>query len=407
MVEVVIIGGGPAGIMAARELQHQHVPYVLIDKNPLLGKKLLITGGSRCNVTNNRTTKEFINDLTIKHKKFLYSSLSSFGPEDVIKLMEKEDVPLLLENDFKYFPKSGRSIDVLKAISNSLDSKNVMLNTKVIDISYQNEFKIKTNKSTIRCNKVIVATGSKSFPKTGSTGDGIEFAKKLGHETLPFYPAETNVYSTMIASRKEDLQGVSFTNSTVRIKGTKTYYKGALMFTHFGLSGPVIQHLSEELYFSLIKGKTVVEVSLTNYLENELIELFEDDSNKDVFIHKILQRITIKRVAKYLMDVLNQSNKKLAEISKRDKTKIINALVRYEIPIDKVESMEKAYVNGGGVSTKDLSPKSFESKKVKNLYFVGETVDIHGPIGGYNITMALSSGLSAAKDIISKYHENN
>lgn len=399
--EVIIVGGGPAGLMAAKQLDIKGISYVLFDKNPLLGKKLLITGGSRCNVTNNRSKKEFINDLTIKHKKFLYSTLNTFGSEDVIEYMEKNGVPLILENDLKYFPKSNKSIDILNSLSTDMKGK-IILNSLVKKVSQKGDFIVTTNKGIFTSNYLIIATGSQSFPKTGSTGDGIKFAESFGHETIPFYPAETNVYSSQIARNKEDLQGISILKSTVRIKNTKTTFTGPIMFTHNGVSGPVIQHLSESIYFSLQEGNNKIECSLTDYAENELIDIFTKDSNANIFLLKILNTLTIKRLAKYILTSLKLKNRKINQISNKDKNKIINTLLRYEILIDKVESKENSYVNGGGVSTKEINPKSFESKIVKNLYFIGETVDVHGPIGGYNITIALSSGYSASHSIIEK-----
>lgn len=397
--KVVIIGGGPAGLMAAYQLDKAQIDYVLIDKNPLLGKKLLITGGSRCNVTNNRNTKDFINDLTIKHKKFLYSSLNTFGSEQVISFMNEKQVPLVLENDLKYFPKSNKSIDILNALSSELNGK-IILGTEVKSVSKNHGYITETNKNTFESDYLIIATGSKSFPKTGSTGDGLLFAKQLGHQTFDFYPAETNVYSKQIAKDKEFLQGISIIRSTVRIKGDKQSFIGGLLFTHNGISGPVIQHASEFIYFASLKRNVIVECSVTDSSEKEIIDIFDSDKNSDIFILKLVEKFTIKRLARYLLQSMKIQNKKLRELSKKDKQKLINSLLRFEVFIDRVEDKELAYVNGGGVNTKELSPKTFESKLHNGLFFIGETVDVHGPIGGYNITIALSSGYNAAKHII-------
>lgn len=401
---VIIIGGGPSGLMTAYQLQLQNIPYILIEKNSLLGKKLLITGSSRCNVTNNRNTKEFLDDLTIKHKRFLYSTLSSFGPEAVISFMEHHNVPLVLENNFKYFPKSNRSIDVLKAISKDLKG-DIRLNTTVNKVSKNNQFLVETSRGNFESDYLVIATGSQSFPKTGSTGDGLNFAKSFGHKTIPFYPAETNIYSRFFAKNKEYIQGISFSKSVVRIQGSKQTFEGALLFTHNGVSGPVIQHASEFIYFSLKNGPVNIECSLTEIPEQEIIDMLHNEENKDTFVLQILNKLTIKRLAKFILQHLKIDNKKISTISKKDKQRIINSLVRFEIAVDRVEAKENAYVNGGGVETKELDPKSFESKLVAGLFFIGETVDIHGPIGGYNITLAFSSGYSAAKKI-NNYFQN-
>ena len=399
--KVVIIGGGPAGLMVANTLDSKNIDYVLVEKNPILGKKLLLTGGGRCNVTNKYSVKEFINNLTIKHGKFLYSALSSFGTKNVIEYFESKGVSLKQEEGFKYFPVTNKSIDIVNALSRDLKGQ-VLLNTKVTNIYKKERYIVKTESVTINADYVIMSTGSKSFPKTGSTGEGMRFAKEFGHKITPFYPAETNVYSSYIKQEKEHLQGVSITQSNVKINGTRHQHNGGLMFTHFGLGGPVIQHLSEYCYFSLLEGKTVLSVSLTDMSEIEINHIFDKDSNNDIFILKLIQSATTKRVSSYILSRNNIPNKRLIEVSKKEINKVKEDLLRFQVPIDSVEVAENAYVNGGGVSVKEINPKSFESKLNEGLYIVGELTDLHGPIGGYNITIALSSGHSAAKDIITK-----
>jgi len=398
---VAIIGGGPSGLMLGYQLSKAGVKYTLIERNPLLGKKLLITGSSRCNVTNNRENNDFINDLTLKHKKFLYSTIQKFGSKEVIEFFKDNGVPLLLENNLKYFPKSNRSVDILNVLRDNQKGK-IMLNTEVKSINKDSKYILETSKGVIETDILIIATGSMSYPQTGSKGDGLRFAKNLGHKFTKFYPAETNVFSKQIASKSDSLQGITLLKSKVSIRGSKNSVIGPLLFTHFGLSGPSIQHLSEFIYFSLIEGKDKIEISLTNHSEIELNELFNSDSNKNDYLLKVLSQLTIKRLAKFLIEELKIKNDKLSQISKKDKNRLINNLTRYEVLIDRVEGVEKAYVNGGGVSTKELNPKTFESKLHNDLYFLGETVDMHGPIGGYNITLAFSSAFSSSLDIIDK-----
>jgi len=397
-IDVVIIGGGPAGLMAAYQLDEANINYVLLDKNSLLGKKLLITGQGRCNVTNHLNTNQFIAQLSIPHKKFLYSSLSAFGTSEVVTFFEANGVPLYQDGELKYFPKSNKAIDIRDVFAKKIIDC-VDLNTTVEKITFDKQFVIKTNKKTYYADKVIIATGSKSFPKTGSTGYGNIVADKFGIETKTFYPAETSVYCSFVQKNKEYLQGISIQGARVSIKGTKISLKGDLLFTHFGLSGPAIFHLSETMYHELKNGNNIVEVSLSNEKETVVRNELEE-GNSQIHILKFLEQYTYKRVSRFLLNYLNLENQKIATISQKKKNQIIDSLYRFNIKVDSVEDVTRAYVNGGGVLARELHPKSFESKKVPGLYFVGEAVDIHGPIGGFNVTIAFASGYAASKHII-------
>jgi len=392
--DVVIIGGGPAGLMAAYQLEKANIDYVLLEKNPLLGKKLLITGQGRCNVTNHLNTNQFINQLTLPHRKFLYSSLSAFGTTEVVAFFEDNGVDLYQDGELKYFPKSNKAIDIRNVFSAVIES-NTKLNTEVKSISGEKQFTVKTNNETYLAKKVIVATGSTSFPKTGSNGSGTKFADTLGIETTEFYPAETSVYSNFVKKNKEHFQGIAIQNSIVRIKNTKIKLTGDLLFTHFGLSGPAIFHLSETIFHELKNGNNTVEVSLSNAKEKLVLNQFENEDQK-LYLLKFLEKFTIKRLARFILTYLKLENVQIGTISNRMKTQIMDSLFRFNVTIDSVEECSKAYVNGGGVLVSELNPKSFESKKISGLYFIGETVDLHGPIGGFNITIALSTGYAAS-----------
>ncbi len=399
---VVIVGGGPSGLMAAHRLTQLGINYALLDKNAELGRKILLSGGTRCNVTNPFSTKEFIDQLTIKHRKFLYKTLQQFGTKEVYDFFVSQGVPLKLEG-IKYFPQSDKSQDIVAVLSKGVSS--VYYNTFATDITKEdNEFIVTTNRQTFYCKYLIIATGSNSYPKTGSTGDGIMFAKQFGHQIIPFYPAETHVYSNDIKSQKDNLQGVAISQSIVSIKDTKIQYQGDLLFTHFGLSGPVIQHISEFIYQELANHHSIIQIALTGLSAQEVVELFEKDTKDNQFVLKTLEKITVKRVAKWLMTTQNIPHVRLKELSKKTITNIIENLLRFEVVIDRVEEKEHSFVNGGGVNVKEIHPNSLESTLIPNLYFVGETLDIHGPIGGFNITMALSTGYSAATNIGEKTH---
>lgn len=395
--DLIIVGGGPAGLMAANVAQQRNLNFLILESNKTLGKKLLITGGSRCNVTNRFDVREFIDKLLIKNKRFLYSTLKSFGTSEVKSFFEKKGVELMLENDIKYFPKSSKSRDILNALTKDIPDSRVKLNRKVFNITKNDFFKVECETSTYNSKNILIATGSMSYPQTGSTGDGVSFAEKLGHKYIPFYPAETNVHSGFISSQKDSLQGISITNSTLKIIGHKQKYQGDFIFTHFGLGGPVIQTASEFIFHSLKEGNNIIEVSLTEKSEEELKKLMQEESNMHIL--KFLDSILIKRLSRFILKFLKIENNKIQELSKKQKNLIIDSVRNFKIKIDRVEDKEKSYVNGGGVITDEINPRTMESKIVKGLYFAGEVSDLHGPIGGFNITIAMSMGYTAASNI--------
>jgi predicted Rossmann fold flavoprotein len=400
--DVIVIGGGPAGLMASNIFEKYHLNYLLLEKNEKLGKKLLITGGKRCNVTNNLSPEQFVENLTFKHKRFLFGALSDFGPKEIINYFNSKGLKLVLEDQFKYFPETGKSSSVLEALESGIDANRIHLKQFVKEIHVdQHIFHVKTSNESFYAKHVVVATGSNSYPSTGSNGDGLIFAKYLGIESTPFTPAETHLYSKYVKEKLADLQGVSIPNVKVKLVGTKIAYTGGLLFTHFGLSGPVILHISEHVYEESIRGEAKVSFGLTELNANELNQLFDQEKKNSVYILKVLETLTTKKLAKKVLDLVQVDNRNINEIAKKDLNQIIELMTNFTILIDKVEDKDKAFVNRGGVLTSELDPQSMESKKVKGLHFIGETVDLHGPIGGFNITIAMSTGYRCAHSIIS------
>lgn len=398
--DVIVIGGGPAGLMTCGVLNKKSINYLLLEKNEKLGKKLLITGGKRCNVTNNLNVDDFISSLTMKHKRFLYGALNDYGPKDVLEYFKDNGLNLILENNLKYFPETNKSSSVLEVLKRNIDLKKVRLNSYVKRIVKKEDiFIISTIDNTYKSKKLVVATGSNSYPATGSSGDGLLFAKQLGIDYKKFTPAETHVYSEYVTSNLPDLQGVSLVNTKVRILGTKIENTGGLVFTHFGVSGPTILHSAEFIYEELQNRNVSIAFGLTEKSKEEVINLIEQGKQDNRLILKILEKLTTKRLSKKVLELSNIENKNIKEISKKDISKIIELLTNFTIPIDRVQSKEKAFVNAGGIITKGLNPKTMESKKVPGLYFIGETVDIHGPIGGFNVTIALSTGYKCGNNI--------
>lgn len=399
----IINGGGVSGLMCAYQLAQSKVDFLLIEKKESLGKKLLLTGGTRCNVANNLDVDTFIQNLTLPHKRFLYSLLKDFGPSDILKFFSGNNCPLVLENDLKYFPKSNRSQDVLEVFLKKIPQHQIKLNTAVSKIyKHEDIFIVECSNKEYKAKNVVIASGSKSYPHTGSTGDGLKFARDLEIEFTEFTPAETHIYSRQVVKEFDTLQGSSLKDIIVKIKGTNKKSQGDVLFTHFGLSGPAILHLSEDIYDSMQKQKVILQLPLGSLSRSEIDDVFNISRSKNMTILKTLEQCTTKRIASLLLEKLQIENKRINEISKNLIQKLIDALLGYEITVDRVQDVSKAFVNKGGISTEELSPKTMEVKRIANLYFIGETVDLHGPIGGYNITIALSTAVAAAKDIISK-----
>lgn len=400
MKDCIIIGGGPAGLMCAHTFSKHGVDFILLEKSEKVGKKLLISGNKRCNVTNNKDVEEFVDDLTIKNKKFLYSSLYTFGPEQVLSFFNDLGVKFNLENNLKYFPESNKSKTILEALTSIIDDKNIFISEFVQKVTKEDDhYLVYSSEETYKTKNVVIATGSNSFPSTGSSGDGLLFAQRLGIKYDPFTPAETHVYSSQIVDDFEELKGLSYPQVTVSIKNTKIEYKHDILFTHLGLSGPVIYHLSEFIFEELKKGNKEV---LINFINKTKLEVIDELKNHNQKIKNYLNQYFTKKHVKTLLTQMKLSKMNLSELNKEEIDSLATYLTEYVVKIDKVEDREKSYVNKGGILTSELSPYNLESKKNTGLYFIGETTNLHGPIGGYNITIALSTGYIAALDIIEK-----
>lgn len=402
--DVIVIGGGPSGLMVCNVLEKNNINYILLEKNEKVGKKLLISGGRRCNITNNLSTRNFILALNLKHKKFLYNALNSFGSKQVRDFFKEKGLNLILEDNFKYFPETKKSQSVLDALLKDLDQNKLILNQNVNTIDkIDSSYFVKTKDQEYHAKNVVIATGSNSYPTTGSSGDGLKFAKNLGVSYTPFTPAETTLYADEVVEKYNDLQGAAIENTTVIINEINKTYTGDLLFTHFGLSGPVILHASEDVYTALLEGKVTISFSLIKESHEEMEKMFDKARKENTTVIKVLEKVTTKRLANKILSILSIENKNTNEIGKKDITKIINKLKHFTIKIDKVQTKELAFVNAGGILTKELNPKTMEVKEKKGLYFVGETVNLHGPIGGFNITIALATGYICGKNIVRLY----
>ncbi|HOI85242.1 MAG TPA: aminoacetone oxidase family FAD-binding enzyme [Acholeplasmataceae bacterium] len=404
--DAIIIGGGPSGLMAANVLENNHLSYLLLEKNDQLAKKLLLTGGKRCNVTNNLQVHEFIESLNMKHRRFLYHALQDFGPEDIVQFFKERGLGLLLEQGLKYFPETQKSKSVLDALLQDIDQKHLHMSEAVRKLTQEdNHFIVQTDQNVYHANHVIVATGSKAYPTTGSNGDGIRFAEYMGLKTIPFTPAETHVYSDHVKKDLIDLQGTTIGNATLYIKGQKKAYPGGVLFTHFGLSGPAVLHASEKIAEHIEHGPVIVTFSLSEQDDKDVQEHFQCAIKEKLTVLSFLESILTKRLAKKVIDIMQIPYKNLNEWSKKDQMRLMDLILHFEVVIDRVEVIEKAFVNAGGLSVEELDPQTMMVKRIPGLYFVGETNDLQGPIGGFNLTIAFSTGHLAAKSIVSSLHK--
>jgi predicted Rossmann fold flavoprotein len=405
--DVIVIGGGPSGLMAAIGAGEQGARVLLIDKGDKLGRKLAISGGGRCNVTNRLPIEDIIKHLP-GNGKFLYSAFSIFNNEDIIGFFEKMGVALKEEDHGRMFPISNRSQSVVDALLEKLKNLNVRVftNSPVKDIIYENEKTtavVLKNGNQITTKAVVVAVGGKSVPDTGSTGDGYAWAEKAGHTITELFPTEVPITSNEPFIQSKTLQGLSLRDINLSVLNPKgkpiISHRMDMIFTHFGVSGPAVLRCSQ-FVIKAMKKWNLNEVVMS-------LDVLPDQTVEEVF-QKIVQSVktdpkkSIKNILKgflperYLLFLLERaeidanlqggtvSNEKIRVFSKLCKT--------FTFRVNGTLPLEKAFVTGGGVSVKEIEPQTMASKKMNGLYFCGEILDIHGYTGGYNITAALVTG---------------
>ncbi|WP_427338744.1 NAD(P)/FAD-dependent oxidoreductase [Caloranaerobacter sp. DY30410] len=405
MDTVAVIGAGPAGILAAGTASKQGKKVFLFERNSNIGKKLLITGNGRCNITNNCDIENFINNV-VNNNSFMYSAFYTFTNIDTINLLESFGVQIKTEKDNRCFPKSNKAIDIINALNKYLLSNGVTIlkNTRVKDITLNKNgtFTIYlNNKKSMTFNKVILATGGKSYPQTGSTGDGYIFANKLGHTIIKPKPALVPI--KLKDTRIKKLQGISLNNVklTAYLNDKKIHEQkqtGEIVFTHFGISGPAALSLS-----SYINRYSIDKINLEidffpdynfEHLENLIKSLFTKHQQKNIC--NTLCEILPKKVIIYLLDTLNiPFDKRTNDVTKNEKYEIINGLKKFSLNYNGLKSIEHAIVTSGGISTKEINPSTMESKLIKGLFFAGEIIDVDALTGGFNIQIALSTGYLA------------
>ncbi|MFH1711724.1 MAG: NAD(P)/FAD-dependent oxidoreductase [Patescibacteria group bacterium] len=401
--DIIVIGGGPAGMMAAGRAGELGASVLLIEKNVRLGKKLSWTGGGRCNITN----AEFDNRLLLndfpESKKFLYSSFSQFNVESTFEFFENLGQPLIIEDRKRAFPKSQSAEDVCEALHKYMKaSKNVTikLGTAFKSFIVENDALkgIETSAGSFFANKIILATGGFAAPETGSTGEGVTMLEALGHKVNNPDPNLAPLKTS--ATWVHELSGTTVDDMTLRfIQDNKTKHKirGRLLFTHFGISGPLVINSAHKVKALLKKGEVTASVDLfpdhdLGSLDALLINLFEESKNKHLksvlkeLIQKQLSEVILKRPKLKLGDIAVHS------ITKEQRKLLVKTLKNLEFPIDGTMGLEWSIVADGGIAPEEVDFKKMTSRVVPNLYLVGDTIDINRPSGGFSLQLCWTTG---------------
>ena len=415
-MKVVIIGGGPAGMLSAISAGTNKNDVTILEKMNMLGRKLLITGKGRCNITSSIPIDEFIKNVP-GNGKFLYSCLNNFTNEDILNILKEEGLQTKVERGNRVFPITDKSQDVLQALLNRLKKLKVKIevgaNVKEIlteqDIVNGVKYIQGGKEKVLKADKVILATGGKSYSATGSTGDGYELAKKVGHTVTEIKPS-----LVPISTKGKDLeicrrmQGLSLKNVAIKIKDAKNnkiIYEdfGEMIFTHFGVSGPVIlsgsAHLLRYKKEDIRQGNIKLIIDLkpaldVQKLDDRILRDFSLEKNK-IFKNSLDNLLPQKMISTVIELSGIDQNKKVNEITREERVRLVQLLKNFEITLHDFRPIEEAIITAGGISIKEINPKTMESKLIKGLYFAGEIIDVDAYTGGFNLQIAYSTGYTA------------
>ena len=376
----IVIGGGPAGMMATIASASHGQPTLLIEKNKRLGKKLAGTGGGRCNVTNNGTLDDLMAGIP-GNGRFLYSVFSQFDNHDIIQFFTDNGVKLKVEDHGRVFPASDQSRTIIQALENKILElgASIATNCEVVSVTKPEDiFIVKSSENTWTADKLIVTTGGKSYPSTGSTGYGHEIARHFKHTITDLEAAESPLLTDF---PHKALQGISLTDVTLSYG--KHIITHDLLFTHFGLSGPAALRMS-----SFVKGGEILSLDLLPTISSQELKDFLEE-HREKAIKNSLKALLPERLADFLAQGFPEKTKQLTPPQTEE---LIQKIKELPIPVTGKMSLAKSFVTKGGVSLKEINPKTLESKLVPGLHFAGEVLDINAHTGGFNITSALCTG---------------
>lgn len=405
-MKILVIGAGPAGLMAAGTLAERGFDVTLADKNEKTGKKLYITGKGRCNVTNECDGKEFLASV-VSNPKFLMSAINAFDSYDTVDFLQKNGLNTVTERGNRVFPASQKSSDVIKTFTDYCRKNGVkiLLSAKVVGVKSEGEdFVVSFSDKTERFQKVIVATGGLSYPSTGSTGDGYEIAKSFGHKIVK--PVQALVPIELNEPWVQKLSGLSLKNVRCTVTaGEKEIASdfGEMLFTHKGVSGPIILSLSSKINRLSPNGLKLV-IDLKPALSDEVL---------DARLQRDFAELNLKQFKNSLDGLLPKSlvpvivglskidpEQKVGQITREQRKNLVHLLKNLTFSVKKLAGFEEAIVTAGGVDVKEINPKTMESKLQKGLYFVGEVLDVDALTGGFNIQIALSTAYCLATHIM-------
>lgn len=407
-MNIIVVGGGAAGLMAAGTAAENGGKVTLFEKNPKVGRKLFITGKGRCNVTNHCDTQTVLDNVPV-NPRFLYSALGCFSPADVMDFFEKRGVPLKTERGNRVFPVSDQSADIIDALFMWVKRAGVLIVTEDVTGLLTEDDRIagvQANGQAYRADRVILATGGVSYPQTGSTGDGYRFAKETGHTIVPPNPSLVPLVEEGDLCKR--LMGLSLRNVQVTaFENNKSIFSdfGEMLFTHFGLSGPLIlsasahmRHFGSRSYHIEIDLKPALDEKT---LDKRLLSDFEKHKNSD-FINALGELLPRKIIPEVIRAAQIDPRAKVNGITKVQRAALLQTLKHFRVALSGKRPVAEAIVTSGGVSVRDVSPKTMESKKTPGLYFAGEVLDVDAYTGGFNLQIAWSTGrlagLSAAHE---------
>lgn len=408
MIDVIVIGGGASGLLAAGRLASCGARVVLLEKNDIVGKKLLITGKGRCNVTNKCDVAGVIKNVVI-NGNFLYSSLYRFSPDDVIDFFESRGVNLKVERGNRVFPVSDKASDIVKALLNFCKDCGVkIINKAVYDLIYEGKsvVGVKLKDETIFCKNVVIATGGMSYPQTGSTGDGYAWAKKAGHKISKILPSLVPIIT--VEKWPTLAQGLSLKNVKLTvIEKDKSIFseQGEMLFTHFGISGPLvlsasshIRNVENEKYKIILDLKPALDY---NKLNNRIVREISKFPNYDMI--NILRKLLPAKLVEPIFSMLKLNDGfKANQFSKEQRKQLVELLKNLTLTVKSFRSVKYAIITSGGVDVSEINPKTMESKLKNGLYFIGEILNVDGYTGGFNLQIAWSTAVAAADAIASK-----
>ena len=409
-MKVIVVGGGTSGLMASVSAALAGAEVILLEKNPNLGRKLLLTGGTRCNVTNIRSRDEIIKHIP-GNGRFLHSAFSQFDNQDIIEFFQNRGVKLKEEDHGRMFPVSDSAKTILNTFIEEIKRLGIQVrtNVKVKAIRLEEErfsaVELDTGER-IEGDAVILALGGKSYPKTGSTGDGYGIARNIGHTITPLFATEVPLTSQEAFIKEGVLRALSLRNVALSVLNQKgkavVTHQMDMIFTHFGISGPAVLRCSSFVH-QVQQKDNVKEVTMSlniqpDLTKQELSEQWQEwkENNLQKTVKTLLKEWMPERYAEFLLQQIGLSSQKvIGKMTDQEVQQLLNSIQDFRFTVNGSLPIEKGFVTGGGIQLKEVDPKTLESKITQGVYFCGELLDIHGYTGGYNITSAFVTGYVA------------